>query len=128
VPAGVAVFAAAVADGIPLVREFLGSRTAMTAVLLAGLLLPWLVIALLRDWIWAGRLLAGAQVALVLAGWLRIRFPVLVRMPEGDLTLFNAHAPVATLDMLAAALLVGSVLILPALFWLFRVFKTRREQ
>jgi cytochrome d ubiquinol oxidase subunit II len=127
VAAGALVFAAAEADGVALLGEFLASRTALSAALLAALLLPWLAIALKRDWIWTARALAGAQVALVLAGWFRVQFPVLVKMPGGDLTFFNAHAPEAALDALAGALVFGSVLILPSLFWLFRVFKTRTE-
>jgi cytochrome d ubiquinol oxidase subunit II len=127
VAAGALVFAAAEGDGVPLLAEFLASRTAWSAALLAGLLLPWLAIALKMGWIWTARALAGAQVALVLAGWFRVQFPVLVNMPGGDLTFFNSHAPEATLNHLAGALLVGSLLILPSLAWLFRVFKTRED-
>jgi cytochrome d ubiquinol oxidase subunit II len=127
VAAGGLVFAAAHFDGVDLLAEFLASRTAWSAVLLAALLLPWLAIALKRDWIWTARALAGTQLALVLGGWFRVQFPVLVHMPGGDLTFFNAHAPEATLDALVGALAVGSLLILPSLFWLFRVFKTRTE-
>jgi len=123
--AGAVVFVAAEFDGVPLVREFLATRTATTAMMVTSVLFPWLLIALVRDWIWTGRAIAGLQVALVLLGWFRVQFPVLVNMPGGDLTLFNAHAPEATLNQLAGALLVGSILILPALAWLFRVFKAR---
>ena len=66
-------------------------------------------------------------VALVLAAWLRVKYPVLVRLSEGELTFFNAHAPAATLNQLAGALLIGSALILPALAWLFKVFKGQQE-
>jgi cytochrome d ubiquinol oxidase subunit II len=127
VVAGAAVFAAAQLDGVPLLHEFLATRTATSAMLLATILFPWLAIAVLRDWIWTGRLLVGVQVALILAGWLRVQYPVLVKMPGGDLTFFNAHAPAATLNQLGGALLVGSVFILPALAWLFRVFKTSED-
>jgi len=41
--------------------------------------------------------------------------------------LFNAHAPERTLFQLAAALVVGSAFILPALFYLFQVFKLDEE-
>jgi cytochrome d ubiquinol oxidase subunit II len=122
---GAVVFGAASLDGVPLLHAFLSSRAALSAALLATVLLPWLGIAVARDWIWSARMLAGAQVALILAGWFRVQYPVLVRMPGGDLTFFNSHAPAATLNQLAGALLVGSVFILPALAWLFRVFKTR---
>jgi cytochrome bd ubiquinol oxidase subunit II len=120
---GAMVFAAAEFDGVPLVREFLATRTATTAMLVTSVLFPWLLIALVRNWIWTGRAIVGLQVALVLLGWFRVQFPVLVNMPGESLTLFNAHAPEATLNQLAGALLVGSILILPALAWLFRVFK-----
>jgi cytochrome d ubiquinol oxidase subunit II len=123
VVSGALVFAAAQWDGVPLLQEFLATRTATTAMLLASALFPWLWIAVRQDWIWTARLIAGAQVALILAGWLRVQYPVLVKMPGGDLTFFNSHAPAATLNYLGGALLVGSVFILPALAWLFRVFK-----
>ncbi len=124
---GAVVFAAAEWDGVPLLREFLATRTATTTMLVTSLLFPWLVIAVARDWIWAARLIVGAQVALILAGWFRVQYPVLVNMPPayGDLTFFNAHAPAATLNQLAWALVIGSVFILPALAWLFKVFKGR---
>jgi cytochrome d ubiquinol oxidase subunit II len=127
IAAGALVFAAAEADGVHLLAEFLASRAAGSAALLAALMLPGLAVALKRDLIWTARALAGAQVALVLAGWFRVQYPVLVRMPGGDLTFFNAHAPESSLNYLAGALAVGSLLILPALAWLFRVFKTRGE-
>lgn len=125
--AGAAVFAAAEWDGVPLLREFLATRTATTTMLVASLLFPWLVIAVAREWTWAARMIVGAQVALILAGWFRVQYPVLVSMPAAyeDLTFFNAHAPAATLNQLAWALVIGSVFILPALAYLFHVFKAR---
>jgi cytochrome d ubiquinol oxidase subunit II len=121
--AGAVVFAAAEADGVDLLAEFLASHVALAAMLAATVMFPLLVLALTRDRIWTARLLAGAQVALVLAGWFRVQHPVLVNLPGEPLTFFNAHAPEASLNQLAGALVVGSVLILPALAWLFRVFK-----
>lgn len=127
---GAVVFVAAARDGIPLLQEFLATRTATTAMLVTTVLSPWLVIAIVRDWIWTARLIAGAQVALILAGWFRVQYPVLVNMPpdSGDLTFFNAHAPAATLDYLALALVIGSIFILPALAYLFRVFKGKDSE
>lgn len=124
--AGAVVFVAAEFDGVHLLGQFLESRIAISVMLLATVLLPWLWIAARQGWIWTARALAGAQVALVLAGWLRVQFPVMVKLDAGELTFFNAHAPTATLNQLGGALLIGSVLILPALAWLFQVFKTRQ--
>ena len=106
---------------------FAYSILARGCLLLATITLPLIWIALKKEWIWIMRLLAGAQVVFILAGWLWVQFPVLVHIPGEDLTLFNSHAPERTLFQLAAALSLGSILILPSLFYLFRVFKLDEE-
>ncbi len=40
-----------------------------------------------------------------------------------DITIYNAAAPAITLRLLIYALIVGAILLLPSLFFLFRVFK-----
>ncbi len=125
--AGGVVFIAAQADGIVLIPRFVHSWVAGGCMLLATFSMPVFWTALKREWIWSTRLLAGMQITLILSAWLWIQFPVLVHMPGGDLTLFNAHAPERTLFQLSAALLVGSIFILPALFYLFQVFKLDEE-
>jgi cytochrome bd ubiquinol oxidase subunit II len=124
VVSGGIVFLSAPLEGFSLLDDFLASRTAQTAILAATVLFPWLWVAARQGWVWTARALVGAQVTFVLLGWFRIRFPVLVNLKgDDDLTFFNAHAPAATLDQLGWALLIGSLFILPALVWLFRVFK-----
>lgn len=123
---GTLVFVAAEADGVHLLGEFMRFGWASLCMLLATLCFPALLAAGLRDHVWAQRVLVGAQVALILAGWMRVQYPVLARLPGGELTFFNAHAPAATLNQLGGALLVGSVFILPALLWLFLVFKSEK--
>jgi cytochrome d ubiquinol oxidase subunit II len=125
---GTLVFVAAEADGVHLLREFLRFGWASLCMLLATLCFPALLVAGLRDQVWAQRVLVGAQVALILAGWLRVQYPVLARLPGGELTFFNSHAPTATLNQLGGALLVGSIFILPALLWLFLVFKSEEGE
>lgn len=122
--AGALVFLAAFREDLPLADRFLGSGFALACMALATLLLPALWTALSAGRSWLARLLAASQVALILVGWFRVQFPVLVHLADGrDLTFFNAHAPAATLNQLGIALLIGSALILPALFYLLRVFK-----
>ncbi len=122
--AGGVVFLAAAREGIPLIGRFLDSRAATACMVLATLLIPAVWAAVWAGRNWTARLLAGAQVALILLGWFRVQFPVLVRLADGrDLTFFNSHAPEATLTQLGLALLFGSALILPALYYLLRVFK-----
>lgn len=124
VAAGGLVFAFAAWDRVPLMADFLASWTATACMALATLLMPVLWFALSRGLGWTSRFLAGSQVTFVLLGWFRIQYPVLVHLADGSsLTFFNAHAPAATLNQLGWALLVGSALILPALFYLLRVFK-----
>lgn len=125
---GGGVFAAAAWEGLPLVRRFLDSGIALACLVAATLLMPALYLALGKGRAWTVRFLAGSQVALILVGWYRVQFPVLVAVADGShLTFFNSHAPAATLNQLGGALLVGSALILPALFWLLRVFKLEGE-
>ncbi|MDB5105514.1 MAG: cytochrome bd ubiquinol oxidase subunit, partial [Fibrobacteres bacterium] len=113
------VFWAAERDGIPLAAKFLGSPAAGACVVAATLIMPGLWSALAKEQGWLARILAGTQIALILAAWFAVQFPVLVRMRHGrDLTFFNAHAPAATLFHLGAALLVGAGLILPSLYYL----------
>jgi cytochrome d ubiquinol oxidase subunit II len=67
---------------------------------------------------WA-RAAAAAQVALILAGWALAQYPYLV---PPDLTLTSAAAPAEVLRSLLAALAAGALLLLPAFFYLYRVF------
>jgi cytochrome bd ubiquinol oxidase subunit II len=68
------------------------------------------------------RVLAGAQVTLLLAGWGVAQFPYLI-FP--DLTVGNCAAPVATLTFTMMTLPLGAGLLAPSLLYLFSVFKGR---
>ncbi|MBA3961415.1 MAG: cytochrome d ubiquinol oxidase subunit II [Chthoniobacterales bacterium] len=72
-----------------------------------------------RHFLWA-RAAAAGEVTLVLGGWSLAHYPHLI-MP--DLTLHDTAAPAATLRLLLIALCAGAVLLLPSLFFLFRIFK-----
>ncbi|HEY7184083.1 MAG TPA: cytochrome d ubiquinol oxidase subunit II [Blastocatellia bacterium] len=67
------------------------------------------------------RFCAAAQTALILWGWGAAHYPYLI---APDLTIYNASAPVITLRLVGWALLAGSVLLFPSLYYLFRVFKS----
>ena len=70
------------------------------------------------------RIAAVLQVSLIVWGWALSQYPHLVRP---DLTLANAAAPPVTLRLMLGALAGGTVLLLPAFVYLFRVFgKLRR--
>ena len=72
---------------------------------------------------WA-RILAVGEVSVVVLGWLWLQYPYIFTYSDGTgLSLIESAAPPATLLSLAWALVIGSVLIFPALYYLFRVFK-----
>jgi cytochrome bd ubiquinol oxidase subunit II len=60
------------------------------------------------------------QVCFILWGWALSQYPFLV---EPDLTVFNAAAPESTLVLILVFLIMGSLLLFPSLFYLFRIFK-----
>ena len=71
----------------------------------------------------SARILVAAQVGLVLIGWYRLQYPGIINAPATPLTIYTAAAPEATLRYLLYALIAGSVIIFPALFYLLKIFK-----
>jgi cytochrome d ubiquinol oxidase subunit II len=67
------------------------------------------------------RIAAAAQVSLILWGWALAQYPHVV---PPDLTIENTAAPEVTLRLVLGALLAGAVLLIPSLYYLFRVFKS----
>ena len=62
------------------------------------------------------------QVTLILLGWGGAQYPVLAL----ELTIDEAAAPAATLELLLIALIAGSSVLFPSLYWMLRVFKSQR--
>jgi cytochrome d ubiquinol oxidase subunit II len=69
------------------------------------------------------RFAAAAQLSLILWGWAFAQFPFVV---PPTLTIRDAVAPRITLVIVAWALLVGAVLLIPSLVYLRRTFATQR--
>jgi cytochrome d ubiquinol oxidase subunit II len=115
-PAALVAQATAPVIGVPLLQSGWSlpfhSATALAAV--------GAFACLLRRRYRTARVLAIAQTALILAGWGLAQYPCIV---APDLTIANSAAPspviVATLTVLG----IGTVLLLPAFVWLYRVFK-----
>ena len=126
---GVGLFGAALLvlvlslGGAPLVRE--GLIFAPAALPLHLLTATTAVTALAALWYrryHLARLLAAVQVSLILWGWALSQYPYIL---PPDLTIAAAAAPRATLRLVLGALVLGAVVLLPSLFYLFRVFKRR---
>ncbi|HMH82490.1 MAG TPA: cytochrome d ubiquinol oxidase subunit II [Gemmatimonadales bacterium] len=129
--AGVALFVAAALAlflsraHAPLVRDALiFAAWAVPLHLLTGAAALAALAALwFRRWRLA-RVAAAAQVSLILWGWALSQHPYIL---PPDLTIAAAAAPAVTLRLALGALALGAVVLLPSLYYLFRVFKGSRR-
>src|SRR5467141_1470203 len=97
------------------------------APLLIGTTLCFAIAALTSLWLRRfalARIVAMAEVTLILGGWSLAQYPNLV---TPDITIFNAAAPEITLRLLTYALVAGAVVLFPSLFFLFRIFKGKEN-
>ena len=94
------------------------------AAIVAGgvLLAPASALALIARRFRLARVLAGAQVTLLLVGWAVAQHPYLI---APHLTLAASAAPRATLVLTALTLPFGAAALIPSLWYLFAVFKGR---
>jgi cytochrome d ubiquinol oxidase subunit II len=65
------------------------------------------------------RTFAAGQATLILWGWAHAQFPYLIR-PE--FTIHNCAAPVITLQLLLVALIAGSLVLFPSIYYLLTIF------
>jgi cytochrome d ubiquinol oxidase subunit II len=77
-----------------------------------------------RRWATA-RIAAAAQVSLILWGWVIVQYPYLIPPSQ---TLRAVAAPRITLELLLGALIVGAIVLIPSLIYLFRTFATVGER
>lgn len=125
--AGGAVFISGALEGINFTVLFLTHPVSLSCVAAATVSLIPTWICLNRAWVWRARLAAGFQLLMILAAWAAILFPNIMIFKDGQgLSLLDAAAPAATLFILGWALIIGSILFFPALYYLFAVFKTSK--
>lgn len=120
---GLLVFGTAYMYGYPLGLIFLNSPVAIACVVLATLSLPVLWYFLNRGSALFSRITAGFQILLILIGWFWVQYPDVIHMRGAHLTFYNTAAPDSTMLQLVIALIVGSCIILPALYYLMKTFK-----
>lgn len=124
---GACVFMAALYENVPLDKWVFGNPVGLTAVILASLslIVLWYLL-LFRGKIRVFRILAGFQVTMILLAISYAHFPNFIILKNGDnLALYQQIAPEKTIQSLGYALLIGSLFILPALFYLFYSFKKK---
>ncbi len=123
------VFIASFIEKADLVVQFFSHPVSITLIIIATLVLPVLWITLGKGLIWFSRVIAGAQLLFILGGFYAIYFPTIVKIKDGaNLTLFNSAAPDVTLNYLGWALIIGSFIIFPSLFYLLKIFKFKTEE
>lgn len=125
---GAFVFLAAIIDDVPLVDWVFKNNVGLAAVIMAGLSLLLLWYLLLNGKTKVLRILAGFQVTMILVAISYAHFPNFIRFKDGStLSLSDTMAPEKTVDSLGWALLLGSLLILPFLGYLFYKFQQKEE-
>lgn len=125
---GAVVFLMAHRSEIPLLHWIFGDIWGQLAITAASVSLIGLFIAFKRrNALWM-RLLAGFQVVMILFAATYQHYPDLVLLNNGSaLSLADHHGGVASIEALGWALLCGSVLILPALFYLMYAFRGKTK-
>ena len=128
VAAGMLVFAAAMTDGIPLVNWVFGEPIGLIAVIAATLSLVVMWKFINTKVLLLPRILVAFQVTMILLAITYAHFPNFVIEQGGEhLSLHENIAPLKTIQALAWALLLGSVFILPALFYLYYSFQRKEN-
>ncbi len=123
---GALVFIAAAVQNIHLVDWVFGNTISLVAVIAAflSLIALWIAINLGKRMIM--RIFATFQVTMILLSVGYRHFPNFIILKGGqNMSLLADHAPKTTIDDLGIALLIGSLFILPALFYLYYSFREK---
>ena len=123
---GLMVFTAAFFEKIPLIDWVFGNWIGRIAIILATLSLILMWYLLYQGKIGLLRPLAGFQVTMILLTTTYRHFPNIIILKDGYLSLMEHSGHEKTIYTLGMALLLGSVFILPALFYLIYSFQKKR--
>lgn len=125
--AGALVFIAAQVEHIPLMDWIFGNPVGITAMVLASLSLVLLWYLLFHGKTRILRVLAGFQVTMILLTTTYRHYPKIVLLKGGGyLSLLEHAGNERTMAALGWALLLGSVFILPAVFYLIYSFQKKK--
>ncbi|SEJ42637.1 cytochrome bd-I ubiquinol oxidase subunit 2 apoprotein [Dyadobacter koreensis] len=124
---GILVFISALIDGIPLIDWVFGNAIGIIAISAATLSLVLLWYLLYKGKSKIIRVLAGFQVTMILLTTTYRHYPNIVILKNGGyLSLIEHSGHEKTMQALALALLIGSIFILPALFYLIYSFQKKK--
>jgi cytochrome d ubiquinol oxidase subunit II len=123
---GSLVFAAASIENILLTDWLFGNAVGLLSIIAAGLSLILLWYLLYKAKTKIIRLLAGFQVTMILVATTYVHYPDIVILKNGGhLSLIEQQGHAKTIESLGWALIIGSVFILPALFYLIYSFQKK---
>jgi len=126
VVSGILVFAASLFENIPLIDWVFGNWVGRIAILSATLSLILMWYLLYQGKVTLLRPLAGFQVTMILLTTTYRHFPNIVILKNGGyLSLIEHSGHEKTIYALGMALLIGSIFILPALFYLIYSFQKK---
>lgn len=127
--AGAMVFVSSYIEEVHFASEFFTNPFSLFLIIAASVSLPLLWKAVSWGAKWKSRVIAGVQLFCILGAFYAVYFPTIVRLADGeDMTLFNSHAPEITLSYLGWALILGSLLIFPSLYYLLKIFKIEKNE
>jgi cytochrome d ubiquinol oxidase subunit II len=126
---GGSVFIAAEHENVHLAHWIFGNPVSLFAVIAASTSLILLWYLLNKGNTKVIRILAAFQVIMILVSVGYSHFPNIIMVKGGNnLSLLKDHAPMTTINDLGWGLLLGSLLILPALGYLFYSFQTKQSR
>lgn len=126
IAAGGLVFVSSLAEDVGFTERFISNPVSLILIAAATLTLPLLWKTIKSAKVWPSRIITGAQLLFIVSAFYAVYFPQIVIYKDGtNLSLFNAAAPDVTLQFLGWALLIGSAIIFPSLYYLLRVFKIK---
>ena len=109
----------------PMVRQMLmAGPWALPLHIVTGIAAVTAIAALWTRRFHVARVAAAAQVTFILWGWAAAQYPYVL---PPTLTIQAAAAPTRTLVLILWALAAGACILLPSLYYLFRVFKLQRR-
>lgn len=125
---GLAIFGSSFFLDLSFHNSFLDHPMSLILVGVATALVPF-IFKLIRDKkTWSLRLAVGFQILLIMMGWFIIQWPNLITFSDGStLSMYDASGPILTMKVLFLALGFGVLIIFPALYYLFRIFKLPNE-
>lgn len=124
--AGLLVFVVAYFSGIPLLERIFGNWVGITAISVATLFLVFIFYFIKTKTLALVRVFAAGQVILILIAATYQLYPDIILLQNGEhLSLLKNQGPEKTINFLGWALLIGSIFILPFLFYLMLSFSRR---